>query len=374
MVRLPTRPEFGQVMDAIKDRAILRLNRSGRVTRFNRAAPKILGYPARRLGGRHFSSLFPDGGADPEKAMDALELAASAGRYERHGWLARGDGSHIWAEVTIAPLSGHDGPTLEYIAAIRDLTRQKRHEDGLKAALDVSRAILTGLELGAAFQMIAERARALVRADVAEVRAVDASGTMLVLRGVSERRGGQGPPYELVQDVPVRGSIWGSVFESGRPRLLPDPEASLRNLSRAGAAAVTRAMPGPALVVPLKALGRTIGVLTASSSGKGTALERHDVQTMSVFANQVALAVQRLCRRRDRERRALIEERRRLGRDIHDGVIQSLYAVTLGLTVAIERAQDLGLQKQLASMTTHVDSVIASLRGLVRELRSSSGS
>jgi len=374
MVRLPTRPEFGQVMDAIKDRAILRLNRSGRVTRCNRAAPKILGHPARHLSGRHFSFLFTDGDPDPEKARVALEVAASAGRYEHHGWLARRDGSHFWAEVTIAPLSGHNGPTLEYIAAIRDLTRQKRHEDGLKAALDVSRAILTGLEPGAAFQVIAERARALVHADVAEVRAVDASGTMLVLRGVSERRGGHGPPYALVPELPVQGSIWGSVFESGRPRLLPDLAASPRNHLHAAVAAMTRAMPGPALVVPLKALGRTIGVLTASTSTSGTPLERHDMQTMAVFANQVALAVQRLCRRRDRERRVLMEERRRLGRDIHDGVIQSLYAVTLGLTVAIERAQDLPLQKQLASMTAHVDAVIANLRGLVRELRSGGGS
>jgi len=353
MVRLPTRPELGQVIDAIKDRAILRLNRSGLITRCNRAAAKILGYPVRDLPGRHCSFLFADRGLDPEKASDALEVAASAGRYEHHGWLARGDGSHFWAEVTIVPLGGHGGPAREYIAAIRDLTRQKRHEDGLKAALDVSRAILTGPERGATFQLIAERARALVRADVVEVRAVDASGTMLVLRGVSERRRVHAPTYVPAPELPVRGSVYGSVFESGRARLLSDP--------------------GPALVVPLKALGRTIGVLTASSSGGGTPLERHDLQTMTVFANQVTLALQRLCRRRDQERRLLIEERRRLGRDIHDGVIQSLYAVTLGLTVAIERAQDIHLQRQLASMTTHVDAVIANLRGLVRELRSSGG-
>ncbi len=374
MVRLPTRPELGQVMDAIQDRAILRLNRSGHITRSNRAAPKILGCPARDLAGRHCSFLFADGDVDLEKARDALEVAASAGQYEHRGWLARGDGSHFWAEVTIAPLAGHGGPGLEYIAAIRDLTRQKRHEDGLKAALDVSRAILAGLEVGAAFQMIAERARALVRADLAEVRAVDASGTMLVLRGVSERRRDQATEDVLVPDLPVQGSVWGSVFESGRPRLVPDPGATPPHHLHAQAAAMARAMPGPALVVPLKALGRTIGVLTASSSRDGTPLERHDVHTMAVFANQVALAVQRLCRRRDQERRMLIEERRRLGRDIHDGVIQSLYAVTLGLTVAIERAQDLRLQRQLASMTTHVDGVIANLRGLVRELRSSGGS
>ena len=85
MVQLSTRPELGQVMDAIKDRAILRLDRGGWVTRCNQAAPKILGYRIRDLAGRHCSFLFADAGAGQEKAREAFEVAASDGRYEHHG-------------------------------------------------------------------------------------------------------------------------------------------------------------------------------------------------------------------------------------------------------------------------------------------------
>ena len=97
------------------------------------------------------------------------------------------------------------------------------------------------------------------------------------------------------------------------------------------------------------------------------------MKTMVLFANQVILAVEDVRQRRERERLLLAEERRRLGRDVHDGVIQSLYAVTLSLNLAIEGAQDLRLKNQLASVTTQVDAVIANLRGLVRELRSTAG-
>jgi len=369
MVRLPTRPEFGQLIDAIKDRAVLRLDRGGRIIRWNQAAPKILGYSISDLRGRHSAFLFTDDRAGREKASQALEAAAADGAYEHQAWQVRGDGSRFWAEITIAPLAT-PGRTLEYIVAIRDLTHPKRHAEGLNAALKVSWAILTGLEPALGLQMIAEWARTLVKADLAEVRTVDASGTMLVLRGISERRGSRVARHALPSELPVQGSLYGSVFEAGRPRLLSDPAAALRRLPLAETGEVPDAIPGPTLIVPLRARERSIGILTASNSGGRPPLERHDLETMTVFADHVALAVEEARERRDKERLILAEERRRMGRDIHDGVIQSLYAVTLSLGVAIERAQDQRLHDQLGSVTSHVDAVIANLRSLVRELHS----
>jgi len=365
---LPARPEFGQLIDAIKDRAVLRLDRAGIIVRCNHAAPEVLGYSASDLYGRHGAFLFRDDRVGREKASQALEAAADGG-YEHQGWLVRGDGSRFWAEIAIAPMPAH-GQTLEYIVAIRDLTRPKRHAEGLSAALKVSRAILTGVEPTLGLQMIAEWARSLVRADLAEVRTVDPSGKMLVLRAVSEQRGRNAARQVLPSELPVQGSVCGSVFAAGRPRLLSDPPAALKCLPLAEAGAVPDVISGPTLIVPLRARERTIGVLTACSCRGRAPLERHDLHTMTVFADHVALAVEDVRERMDKERLILAEERRRMGRDIHDGVIQSLYAVTLSLSVALERAQDRRLHNQLAVMTSHVDAVIANLRGLVSELHS----
>ena len=372
MVRLPTRPEFGQLIDAIKDRAVLRLDSGGRIIRCNHAAPEILGYSASDLLGRHSAFLFKDDRVCREKASQALEAETPDGPYEHQGWLFRGDGSRFWAEITIAAMPAH-GRTRGYIVAIRDLTRPKRHAEGLKAALKVSRAILAGLEPTLGLQMIAEWSRSLVNAALAEVRTVDSSGTMLVLGGVSEHRGGSVARQVLPSELPVQGSVCGSVFEAGRPRLLSDPPVALKRLPLAAAGAVQDSISGPTLIVPLRARERTIGVLTACNCRGRAPLERHDLDTMTVFANHVALAVEEVRERTNRERLILVEERRRMGRDIHDGVIQSLYAVTLSLAVATERAQDHRLHNQLATVTSHVDAVIANLRGLVRELHSTAG-
>jgi signal transduction histidine kinase len=231
------------------------------------------------------------------------------------------------------------------------------------------------MDLDAVLQLVAERARTLVRADAAAVRTADAGAQTLVLRGVSERGGRHVMPLVPVQELPIPGSVCGAVFETGLPRLFPDLWGAWKSLPvTASGSRITsawrRVVHGPALLVPLRVRDRTVGVLMASNSRGRLPFHRHDLATLGLFANQVAVTVQQAHVRRDQERQALIEERKRLGRDLHDGAIQSLYAVTLRLMAAIERAPDGRLADQLSRLTRHVDVVIADLRGHVSALRS----
>lgn len=375
MVQLPRGPSFGHLIDAIKEWAVLRLDLRGRVTGWNRVAPKILGCSADALHGRHCSFLFSQAGEDESHA---LRYAASSGRYDYEGWHARDDGGQFWAAITVAPVNGRDGSPIEYTVAVRDLTRSKGREAGLRAALDVAQAVLAGMDLDAVLQLVAERARVLVRADAAAVRTADARERALVLRGVSERGGRHVTSLVPVRELSIPGSVCGAVFETGRPRLFSDLWGAWKSLPVAAAGSrltsvLGRVMHGPALLVPLRVRDRTLGVLMASNTRGRLPFHKHDLATLAVFARQVAVTVQQAHVRRDQERRVLIEERKRLGRDLHDGAIQSLYAVTLRLMAAIERAQDRRLADQLASLTAHVDFVIADLRGHVSALRSDAG-
>lgn len=254
----------------------------------------------------------------------------------------------------------------------------RRQERGLWAALDVSKALLAGREPDAVLELVADRARALAQADGAIVRIAGAGDQTLVLRAVSERSGGCGLPPLMVRDLPVRGSICGIVFETGRAHLFSDLWQAWRALPSARgrpelALALQQELCGPALLVPLRAAGRALGVLMVSNATGRAPFRKHHLDTLERFANQVALAVEQAHLALERDRLALLEERRRLGRDLHDGAIQSLYAVTLRLAAAIERAQDRPLEDQLASLTTNVDAVIADLRGHVSALRSGAG-
>src|SRR5215469_3029788 len=152
---------------------------------------------------------------------------------------------------------GRDGPTIRRVAAIRRLAGPRHQEDTLHAALDVSQAILSGVELEAVLQMIAEWARLLVEADGAAVRIADAGSQTLVLRGVSERPGRRGLRPFLVRELPIRSSISGGVFETRRGRLFPDLWRATRRLpdgaaQAQGSEAAPRELGGPALLVPLQ--------------------------------------------------------------------------------------------------------------------------
>jgi len=132
--------------------------------------------------------------------------------------------------------------------------------------------------------------------------------------------------------------------------------------------------PGPynvshALYVPLNALGRTLGTLVVMNWRSRRSFRRQDLDVLQLLANRAALGIHHASLNRDRERLAVAEERDRLGRELHDGAIQSLYAVTLDLAGTIARTADHGLQEHLAGVAGRVDAVIHGLRGHIQHLR-----
>ena len=87
------------------------------------------------------------------------------------------------------------------------------------------------------------------------------------------------------------------------------------------------------LAVPLHVNGGVIGVLEAVNKAGGFAKE--DVPVMSVFANQAAMAIEHARLQQQAEELAVLGERQRLARELHDSVTQSLYSVTLYTNAAI---------------------------------------
>jgi signal transduction histidine kinase len=252
-------------------------------------------------------------------------------------------------------------------ATVRDLTEGKRRADELRAALEISRAILGGQPDDAVLQLVARRARALVEGDCALVRTLGAGGNVLVLRASAWRRPKDAVRTRPAHELPREASIAGRVFDSGRPRLVADLAAVTRAPSRARELA--RPCGGPALFVPLNAGSRVLGTLTVQKWKSGRPFQRQDLNVLRRFASQAALALHHANVNHDRDRRAVAEERERLGRELHDGAIQSLYAVTLGLAEVGSRTTDRRFQKQLESLGGRIDGVVQGLRSHIHRLR-----
>jgi signal transduction histidine kinase len=131
-----------------------------------------------------------------------------------------------------------------------------------------------------------------------------------------------GKPLAAVEPVPVHGSLAGQVVRQGAPVLLNDPALFER--------AQVYQWPtdlSALLAVPLHVNGGVIGVLDVVNKAGGFTEE--DVPVLSVFANQAAMAIEHARLQEQAEQLAVLAERQRLARELHDSVTQSLYSVTL---------------------------------------------
>ena len=131
-----------------------------------------------------------------------------------------------------------------------------------------------------------------------------------------------GRPLPAVERLPVGGSLAGEVVRNGRPVLLND-SSLLQQAQVYQWAADLSAL----LALPLHAKDGIIGVLDVVNKPGGFTEE--DVGIMSVFANQAAMAIEHARLQQQAEHLAVLEERQRLARELHDSVTQSLYSVTL---------------------------------------------
>ena len=131
-----------------------------------------------------------------------------------------------------------------------------------------------------------------------------------------------GKPLAAVEPVPVDGSLAGQVVRQGEPVVLNDPA----HFERAQVYQWPTDL-SALLAVPLHVNGGVIGVLDVVNKAGGFTAE--DVPVMSVFANQAAMAIEHARLQQQAEQLAVLAERQRLARELHDSVTQSLYSVTL---------------------------------------------
>ncbi|MBO0983794.1 GAF domain-containing protein [Rathayibacter sp. SD072] len=123
--------------------------------------------------------------------------------------------------------------------------------------------------------------------------------------------------------IDARDSISGSVLAGGQPRVLD----RIMTATNGG----TPTSGGPVLAVPLIAASRALGVLVVTRRPGRPLFTTADVEMASDFAAYVSVAMELSAARADQQRMALLEDRGRIARDLHDHVIQELFATGLDL-------------------------------------------
>jgi len=203
-------------------------------------------------------------------------------------------------------------------------------------------------------RLIAERAREIAQAElVSIVLPTPAGGQLRVEVAV-----GAGAAELCGRPVPVAGSLAGRAFSTTEPLRVAQPNELPGLVSMAcGDIDV-----GPVLVVPLRGSQRVHGVLTAARVHGRPGFTADDMDMASSFANQAAVALELAQARAEQQRAAILEDRQRIAADLHDHVIQRLFAAGLSLqAVAAVLGPGRPTDRILATVTD-LDRTIAQIR------------
>ncbi len=347
---------YRRLVEGVSDHAIFMLDAEGRITSWSAGAEHLYGYPEEEILGRPLPTLYPPGAAEHSRGL--LKLAQCRGRAEDEGWHVRGDGSRFWANAVVAPLLDEAGLVRGYSTVIRDTTERRRAEQSLQAALEVAQAVLRGEGKRTLLGLIVARARTLVAADLA----------LLLLSDNREA-------YTIeAADGPNTDRLLGLRLPAGRLLLGTAPAA--RCASQEGDPARTDLQPlmkaaglGPLLLIPLLAGERKLGWLLIGNRAGGPCFAPADRCHVELFVTQAVIALDYDRVQAELGRLALIEDRERIGRELHDGAIQALFAVGMNLEGAASMAEDVRLRQRLDTAVDQIDVVIRELRDYVFGLR-----
>jgi signal transduction histidine kinase len=239
-----------------------------------------------------------------------------------------------------------------------------------QAATEMATALLSGADTDQVLRAVSTRVSTLARADMAGVLApsVDDEGSMTIVAAV-------GPAASDIEGVRIAastGSYLGAVQEAGDPRLIDDVStAPLLGLNTPTAAEVTAGF-GPAMLAPL---GNTQdhGLLVVMRSTGQEPFTADELELLSAFAAQAAVVLE-LARAQERERRLLVQaDRDRIARDLHDHVVQRIFATGLALDRISRSVKEASpdLADRIAARVDELDGTIARIRSAIFGLQDS---
>ncbi|GAA0619180.1 GAF domain-containing protein [Streptomyces crystallinus] len=240
-------------------------------------------------------------------------------------------------------------------ARLYEAARQR--ERWIDGSVAVTTALLSGGDADDALEVVAEQARHL---------ADSAAGIVLL----PAEEGG----LEIVAvstDDP--GSVLGVVIPPESPVVatLLDGEAVFMEDAATDARMITKLAEryGPSMMLPLHSGGRVLGALATPRARGARPFTEAERTLATQFASQAALALMMAEAQRDRERLAVYEDRDRIARDLHDLVIQRLFATGMMLEGAQRKSVVPEVQRGVGKAVDELDVTIQEIRTAIFALQ-----
>jgi signal transduction histidine kinase len=225
--------------------------------------------------------------------------------------------------------------------------------DALDAAV---RGISSVLDVEQVLQLIVDRVRELVTAQYAALGIVDESDqiTQFITSGITadERR--------AIGDLPHGRGLLGLIIRENRSYRIPTIAAHPESYGFPPNHPPMTSFLG----VPVTVKGAVVGRLYLTNKQDATEFSADDQALIETFALHAGIAIENAHLHEQVQRLAVVDERDRISRDLHDSVIQMIYAVTLSLDDVPELVNEAP-----AEASQRVDDAIDALHGVIRDIR-----
>jgi signal transduction histidine kinase len=235
--------------------------------------------------------------------------------------------------------------------------QSRARQSWIEATRDIATEMLSGSDPATVFALIAKEALKLTGAEATFVAVppdADLSDSDIVELVVAATAGVL--PTAIGDAIPLRDTLIGRAFADRTPQRFDKVDVG------AGDGV------GPALVLPLRAADTVAGVLVALRHESAYPFSAEQLAMMTTFANQATLAWQLATSQRRMRELDILTERDRIARDLHDHVIQRLFAVGLTMQGTIARARSAEVQERLSGCVDDLQEVIQEIRTAIFDL------
>src|SRR5690349_3606506 len=263
-------------------------------------------------------------------------------------------------EAVLVALGAAAGVAVEN-ARLYDAAR--RQQRWIQASAEVTTRLLSGSEPSEVLADVTRRALELSGADLALLALPDEGGRGLTVTYAD----GDGADAVEGLVLPVGQSLSGQVLVTGEPVTSTDFAADKR-ASQAARGAMSQI--GPAVVFPLGAPGNVRGVLTVGRRHGGAPFPQAQADVVASFAAQAGVALELAASRAEAERLSLLEDRDRIAHDLHDLVIQRLYATGMSLQGTMPMITRPEVAGRITNAVDAMDETIKEIRSTICQLQS----
>jgi signal transduction histidine kinase len=238
----------------------------------------------------------------------------------------------------------------------RDVALTRRNED-LGLLNNVASALTASLELDEILNQTLASIMNYMKVEAGEIFLLEED--KLTLRLVLHR-GQAAEAFWTRSRFKVGEGIVGIVAETGEPIVTSDLAGDMRYLREAVVEAGFHQM----ICLPLKFGENMLGVMSVATRAR-TPLDERGIQMLAAVSNWASLAIENARLHNDARRLAVLDERDRIGMDLHDGIIQSIYGVGLTLENILHLInEDPSVAKE------RINQAISDLNQTIRDLRS----